>query len=199
VADYATLADLKAALGITNDDTRDAALSAAISAASRYIDRRCGRKFDADSVATARVYNPRYRLVEDRVGQRFLVDDISTVTGLVVELGIGGAYTAITTYETAPENAIAKGLPIAELMFGGDTAPLQFITPWSRLRVTAKWGWPDVPDDIAQAALLYAARVFRRKDSPDGVLGSSEWGSVRVSARDPDVEAFLAPYILPEF
>jgi hypothetical protein len=64
-----------------------------------------------------------------------------------------------------------------------------------RVRVTARWGWPSVPDGVAQAAALLAARLYRRKDSPEGVLGSSEWGAVRVARFDPDVEGLIAPYI----
>jgi hypothetical protein len=42
-------------------------------------------------------------------------------------------------------------------------------------------------------------RLFRRKDSPEGVTGSAEWGVVRLSRRDPDVWVLIEPYILPGF
>jgi hypothetical protein len=72
-------------------------------------------------------------------------------------------------------------------------------TATTRVRVTAKFGWPTVPDDIVQACLIQASRLFKRADSPEGVMGSSEWGVVRLSRRDPDVWALIEPYTLPGF
>jgi hypothetical protein len=66
-----------------------------------------------------------------------------------------------------------------------------------RLQVTALWGWPAVPDEIEQATALYAARLYRRKDSPQGVIGGGDFGPVRVSRIDPDVEALIAPFVIP--
>jgi hypothetical protein len=66
-----------------------------------------------------------------------------------------------------------------------------------RVRVTAKWGWPAVPDTVVQATLIQASRLYRRKDSPEGVLGSAEWGTVRLGRVDPDVYALIQQLILP--
>ena len=45
------------------------------------------------------------------------------------------------------------------------------------------------------ATLIQAARLFKRKESPEGVLGGNDFGIVRVGTRvDPDVEMLLAPY-----
>jgi hypothetical protein len=44
---------------------------------------------------------------------------------------------------------------------------------------------------------LLAARFYRRKDSPQGVLGNAEWGFARVSRVDPDVEALISPFLIP--
>jgi hypothetical protein len=38
--------------------------------------------------------------------------------------------------------------------------------------------------------------VVWRKDSPEGVLGSADFGLLRVTNRDPDVRALIEPYIL---
>ncbi|MFC8456442.1 hypothetical protein ACFUJ0_06100 [Streptomyces sp. NPDC057242] len=67
------------------------------------------------------------------------------------------------------------------------------------MRVGTRFGWPAVPDDITEAALIQAARLYRRKDSPEGVTGSAEWGVVRLSRRDPDVWNLIDPYVLPGF
>jgi hypothetical protein len=47
-----------------------------------------------------------------------------------------------------------------------------------------------------EAALLMASLLFRRKDTPFGVMGSPELGYVRVSAKeDADAAALLAPLV----
>jgi hypothetical protein len=194
---YASLSDLKASLGIGTDTTRDGLLMAALTGASRAIDRRCGRTFYADTTATARTFRVQGRATRKGCETWVNVDDIATATGVIVELGIlgGTTYAATTDYELGPENAPAWGDPYWQVMFpfgllyGRET----------RLRVTARWGFPAIPDPVTQATLLYAARLFRRKDSPEGIAGTTEWGAVRVSSRDPDVEALLAPYVIPSF
>jgi len=189
---YADLADLKTSLGIT-DTTRDALLSRALSAASRGIDSRTGRPtpgFGVDAAATARVYTVRGNVVDDPDGQLLLVDEISTASGIVVEVGDAtGGWTAVTSYETEPPNAAALGVPIIGLR-----RPLSSWTT-RQVRVTAVWGWPAVPVQVEQACLLQAGRLYKRKDSPEGVLGSAEWGVVRVSRIDPDVADLLAAYL----
>ena len=55
-----------------------------------------------------------------------------------------------------------------------------------------------VPDDIVQACLILSTRLFKRKDSPEGVAGFADFGAVRLSRMDPDVQALLNPFrIIP--
>lgn len=194
--DYVSLATLKLALGITDTD-RDTLLDNALAAASRGIDDHCGRRFWADPVAVARTYNPRGRVVCDDDGsERILVDDISSTDGLIVETGAagGGTWTAVTGYEAAPENALADGKPITSLrLLSGSWA----YGPRVRVRVTALYGWPAVPDVVVTATLLQSSRLYKRKDTPEGVMGSSEWGAIRVSRIDPDVQALVEKLVLP--
>lgn len=186
---YATLADLKAMRRIT-DTSDDALLTRALTAASRQIDQKTGRRFWLDDSATTRVFGASGRTTPDG---RLLVDDIGDLAGLLVETGTPGGttWTATTWYETAPANAVPQGAPVTEL------APTSgSVWPGGRVRVTARWGWPAVPAEISLATLLLASRLFMRKDSPEGLTGSAEFGSVRVSRWDPDVEALVAPYVL---
>jgi len=194
VADYTDLATLKLALGIT-DTARDELLASAITAASEAIDQRTDRRFDLDPSPVARVFRPRGRVVRDDDGELLLVDDIGDTAGLVVEVGSAGSWTALSGFETSPENALAKGKPITGLLLPAGAWP----TGSGRIRVTARWGWPAIPAGIEQAARIQATRLYRRKDTPEGVAGSAEWGVMRLAKLDPDVHAMTEPYVLPGF
>lgn len=187
---YATLANLKSQLSIS-DTSDDVLLNMALASASRVIEKWCGdRVFTIDGSATARVYAPGgdYEL---------FVDDIGSLTGLLVETGSAGVYNTLAAnfYEPTPLNAFVRGLPITSLM------DLNFSGVWwaggvtPRVRVTATWGWPSIPDAIVQATLLTAARLYRRKGSPEGVAGFNDMGVVRVGRADPDVQALIQPFV----
>lgn len=197
--EYASLADLKLQIGAQNA-ADDSLLNKALESASRRIDKRCGdRRFYADGAATARTYNPRGRVVCERDGERLLLDDISAMTDLAVEVGSGSggfASLAATEYEVGPENALVQGRPV--------TSALRLRGLWSsgsvpRVRVTARWGWPAIPPEVVEATLLLAARLYKRKASPDGMAGVGEWGPIRVSRLDPDVESLIAAFVIPGF
>lgn len=188
---YITSADLKSYLGMDpTDTTRDSLITMVIAASCAAIDRTTGRTFTLASSATARVFDA------DPYCLDVVTHDFGSLTGLVVEVGyFNGAYSTITDYDVQPLNALAVGQPITGLR-----RPYGFgRSPYSRVRVTAKWGWPAVPDEVVQAALIQASRLFKRKDSPEGVLGSAEWGVVRLSRVDPDVSALLSGLTLPGF
>jgi hypothetical protein len=185
---YATLTLLKDALGIT-DTARDDLLNQALVTASRSADAHTGRRFYADTSASTRTWPARGRVARDADGELLLVDDIASTTDLVVETGDGTTWTAASGYWTDPDNALALGRPITGIRLNTEAR--------GRVRVTARWGWPAVPDQVVQATLMQAARLFKRKDSPEGVMGSAEWGPIRVSRIDPDVKALLASFVLP--
>lgn len=181
---YATLPELKAMRGIDDTDS-DLILGKALTVASRRIDGKTGRRFWLDDTAVARTFSAVGRVAPDG---RLLVDDIGSLDDLVVETGSTGSWSEFADYETGPDNALSQGWPITELTASGWTY---------RVRITARWGWPAVPEDIQMATLMLASRLYLRKDSPQGVLNSAEWGPVRVSRWDPDVEALVAPYVQP--
>lgn len=188
MTDYATLAELKTLLRIT-DTTDDTELQAKLTAASRRVDKDTGRPrgFGVDSVTSSRIYRPTH-------AELLPVDDISTDTGLVAEVGRGTGWTTVvsTDYDLLPENALVDGQAIETIQRVIGYWP---IWGWQRVRVTAKWGWPSVPDDIKAATLLLAGRLFRRKDSLEGVKGFSDLGVVRVSRYDSDYDGLIGPYV----
>lgn len=194
--EYTDLASLKLALN-TTDATRDDLLAAAMAAASRGIDKNCGRRFYLDAVASSRTYNPEFRTVSQGAGELLIVDDIGTETGLVVSTGtVGGTYEPITDYETVPENAAAQGLPITGLL---RHSGIWGTSGRTRVQIAAKWGWPAVPEEITQATIIQALRLYKRKDSPEGILGSADWGVVRMGRVDPDVAELCKHFVLPGF
>ncbi|TCO64949.1 phage gp6-like head-tail connector protein [Actinocrispum wychmicini] len=188
---YAEQDTLKQSLGI-NDTNDDLLLGKALSGSSRAIDRVTGRRFWLDEAPVARIYRPGRRVTWDRDGMLLMTDDIGDAAGLTVETGTAGSWTPINDYETHPENALATGEPITGLLrlawwFGGFGL---------RVRITARWGWPAVPNDVEQACLILARRLFHRKDSPAGIMGSQDW-VVNLARKDPDVQALLDPVSLP--
>jgi hypothetical protein len=49
--------------------------------------------------------------------------------------------------------------------------------------------------EVQQAILMVASRLYKRRQSPEGVAGWDEMGSVRIIMRDPDVERLLEQHI----
>lgn len=187
---YCTLAQLKQVLRIT-DTVDDVMFEARISEASRVIDDYCNRRFYADSSATARLFAAAESTT-------VVVDDISTTTGLVVKTDSNGDGTYATTltaadFQTEPLNAISRGVPITRII---TTASGRFPTATAPagVEVTAKWGWPSVPQPVQSACVILAGRLVKRGDSLLGVAGFGDLGAITVRSIDPDVQRMLAPY-----
>ena len=200
MADYTTIDILKRRLDI-NDSGRDTDLHLAISAASRSIDRDCGREF-GPATSGIRIYSTyskvetTFRPRRNRLNQShnlFIHDTTSTDDELTLEYandarGSDGWQTWPTdliTYLT-PLNS-RMGWPRFELAVDGRW-------PGYFVRITAEWGWPSVPADIQNAAAILATRLQRRVDSPLGVTGSPEFGTQFVRKIDPDVANLIQGY-----
>lgn len=184
---YSDLPTLRAMVGANAVDvSNDQLLLSAIRAASRSIDRRCGRIFYRTGLTVRQFVSPG-RLTWNGTFYSFTVDDIADTTGLLVG---GVSWTGV-----GPLNATVMGSPVTYLI-SDDYAANPFT---GTVSVTARWGWPAVPEEISHAAALLAARLWKRKDSPQGVIGSDQWGVTRVARFDPDVESLIAPYRLPGF
>jgi hypothetical protein len=189
---YATLAELKGYLTI-DDSMEDQLLENIIEAASRSIDRIANRRFYLDSSASARTYRPADLL-------RVFTDDFGSTTGLVVKTDpdATGTYqttlTLNTDYIVEPVNAAAKGRPWNYITVVSGEAFSLPVNYRPQVEVTARWGWPTVPDDINQATLILSADFYKRKDSIGGVLGLSELGAIRMSPLGRDITAMVRAY-----
>ena len=191
MGDYVALSELKTALGISGSGDDDF-LNLGIDAAEQAINDLCGRKFTADGSASARTYRAQSYLA--------VTDDISTLTGLVVKTDTSAdgtfdtTWTASTDYQVEPLNNIVKGRSVNNLRaIGSYTFPVYGDGQVS-VEVTARWGWPAVPDTVKQAALMLASRLYGRKASPMGVIGVGDFGPVRISRSDPDIAFLLMDY-----
>lgn len=189
--DYASTEELAAYMRIEDEVDNDQ-LSLAVAASSREIDRYCRRQFgQAESLETryyTAVLDPETgRMVAD-------IDDLSTTTGMTVEVDTGDETYSDTVGSCTmwPRNAAADGRPWTRLVAGRRS--VGFPTAPDAVRVTARFGWAEVPPQVKQACLLQASRLMLRREAPFGVAGSPEAGSeVRLLAKlDPDVEVALA-------
>jgi hypothetical protein len=195
---YCTLAELREHMGDTSTTLTAAVAERAINAASRAIDRHCGRWFYQEAAARVRVYRP------DDAYEAW-VDDISTTTGLVIKTDTTGDGTYATTwastdYQLEPLNAdiVGSGSTVQPYAWWRIVAIDRYTYPSSTrrptLQVTARFGWSAVPDDVQEACLIKAAALYERRNSPGGVAGVDGFGVVRIGRSDPDVVELLGPY-----
>lgn len=196
-ASYATLAQLKLRLNIT-DTNDDAALTSALGAATVDIEGVCGRQFNDAGSVSARVFYPDSLTT-------VTVDDFSTVTGLVVALDYSNAGTYSTTitsanYQLEPLNGVVDGTPgwpYYRIRAIQTWYPLWYTSigdPRTSIQITAQWGWTTVPAPVVEACLMLAEETFKMKDAPFGVAGFDNFGSVRVR-ENPRVMMLLQRYV----
>lgn len=191
-----TSAELARHLGIP-DGADDDRLAIAASAASRSIVSYCGRSFDTttSASASARTYRAKSPTL-------CITDDFWTTTALTVKVDAtdsgtyGTTLTLNTDYIVEPLNGIEDGLTVPYRKIRATSWQFSTRSTFPSVQVTAAWGWASVPDEVKEAARIQGARWFRRKDSPEGVLGGfQDFGAVRVSTRmDPDVAQLLKYY-----
>lgn len=190
--------------GAQHDTTIANAVNATIQAVIRY----CGRSFEKVATAseTAKVYTRAgegsWRGINSPTTA--IVHDIWDTTNLAVKTDDGDDGTFETTWASTDYQ-----LEPLNLLDGDTYSPYWLIRAVdgrtfptgnrrAALQVTAAWGWTAVPDDVKQAALIKAARIWSRRESPQGVAGFGEFGVVRISrAQDPDVADLLSPFRQP--
>lgn len=195
---YATLNEIKAYLSIS-DTVDDTLLENLVESASRSIDRIANRRFYLDSTASARLY----RAYSDIF---VYTDDIGSTTDLAVAIDENGngtytkSVTLNTDYILDPLTAPSLGRPYTQLTMVSNTQMWPIFPGLTQnglrpgVRVTAKWGWPEVPNDINMACLILTADLYKRKDAPGGILGLGDLGVVRMSPLGRDVTAMVRAY-----
>lgn len=179
---YATLAQVKAALRIT-DNVDDSLLEMAIESASRAIDEYTNRNFYNAGTAV-RYYAPNddFNVTTDD-----MVSVVSVQTMSTDDQVFDTTWTS-TDYQLEPLNGVADGItqPYTHLRAVGDYTFLT-LGGEATVKITAVFGWNAVPIQVTQATVIQASRIYKRLDSPLGII-SGELGSMRVGSRiDPDV------------
>jgi hypothetical protein len=196
---YCSVESLKSRFGIS-DTADDYELERAVRAASRRIESYCGReRFWRDSAVTIREFE-----ADDTRCCR-VPEGISTSTGLVVKTDEDGdgtyerTLTIATDFLLKPLNATSKNpaWPYDEIVLADNYSFPVHRNGRPGVQVTARFGWPEIPDDIREAALILAHRLFKRKETASGVVGFDGAGvTVRLARTDPDVAELLSPYVV---
>ncbi len=156
---YATLAQVKSALRIT-DNVDDSLLEMAIESASRAMDSYCNRVFYSTGTAVTRYFAPRDSYLCD-------IDDLVSLTTL----------NGLSDSQPTPYTRIRA---IGDYTF-------QTLNGEASVKVTGVFGYNTVPIAVTQATVIQSSRIFKRLDSPLGII-SGELGTMRVGTRlDPDV------------
>lgn len=187
---YTTLNDVKAALNL-EDSMDNAALEVAIATASRQIDDYCGRFFYKDGtvgVPATRYYTPTDYYIQP-------TDDFVSISEIATDDNFDRTYSTVWTTDDSmfePVNNPSRGWPMSRILAVGS-----YVFPWNlpqSVRVKGIFGWADVPYEVKTAAKIQASRLFLRNQSPFGIAGNTDLGTVRLAAKlDADVEALLRP------
>lgn len=203
---YCTLEQLREEIGggaLRDDPTRDTQLERAINAASRQIDRYTGRRFWQDASVKTREY-------EADSPWCCFTDDISTTTGLIVAVDTDANGTFETTLTVATDFTLYPlnddddnpVEPFTEIRLTDNYQFPVFRNGRPGVRVTAKFGWPAVPDEVVQATLLQAGLLHKAKDAAFGVVtfgsGGAESLAMRLrSSLNPVAQNLVAPFRIP--
>ena len=161
-----------------------------VEAVSRWIDAYCGRFFFVTGSET-RYYTPTTpRLV--------ITDDIVSITSVKLDIGSRtyGTTMASTDYDTLPYNTAATVTPIMGLTLTPNSAYSFYPSISKSVQIVGTFGvsasctWLE---QVREACEIQCARIYKRKDSPFGVIGTGALGQVSVvSDLDADVKALLA-------
>lgn len=188
--EYASQAQFKNWLEIDSLDTElDELIDEALTAASRGIDNACKRHFF--QVAGTRTFtsDSAYSLL---LGTW---NDLANITLLSTDDEDDGLFESWDPDEfvLAPLNDQAgEVLPARRVDAKGRTFPRRL----GSIRIDGTWGWEEIPAAIHEATIIQAARLVKRRKSPEGVVGLNMFGTVRMGRVDPDVKKLIKRYQL---
>jgi len=187
---YVTLNEVKDALNL-EDSIDNAGIELAIATASRMIDDYCGRFFYQYGTSIA----PATRYYTPQDFYTVAVDDFVSLSEIATDDNFDQLYQTIWTATDRmfePVNNPSRGWPLNRILaVGAYVFPANL--PQS-VRLKGIFGWSSVPFEVKTAAKIQSARLFLRNQSPFGIAGNTDMGTVRLAAKlDADVEALLRP------
>ena len=155
-------------------------IAAIIRGVESWIDGYCGRRFDEASAT------PSVRTYPRPAAEHVDTDDY---IGSAPDGWAPGRVVAVEGNTPVYRGVKATAMTASQLIRAGDAA-------LPEISVSARWGWPRVPDGVSWAASLMSIRRFKRTaETSLGILPVGEEGALYISAAvDPDVEAALSPY-----
>ena len=208
---YCTLDEVKSSdvLHTPAAATDDDFICNIITSVSRGIDRETSRYFYKSAA-----HEVRYFTAVDP--DRLFTGDIVSVTNLYTDT-LSGDRTypftwATTDYDLWPWDAATNSEPepyrFIEVAPRGmykfpTTYHLSFMNGGpgvhKGVKLDAVFGWPEVPQQIQRACILWSARIFMRYAAPLGITSVSALGqtSVKVPPPDPDVASMINNYRMP--
>ena len=187
---YTDVATVKTYLGLTGTQWDDE-IADDIASAARWIDQSCDQFFYETTTNQTRGYipqNPGY----------CITDPISQFVSLTAQDSV---WTRDSDFMLEPLNNDLQGQPFTAIrtiarpfIFTQAQIPAGWAGFDGRVYVTAKFGWPAVPNQIVQANKIQAARYFHRKNAPLGVISFSNEVAARMARADADALALLEAF-----
>ena len=183
---YATAAIYRG-IADKDDTTEDAEILLDLTAVSRYLTRKLGQFFTVDASVVARIYDGTgtNRLYLDAHEH---VPGIATLTGLVVKVDLNADYDVSDSGETLTVDTHFWAQP-QDADKGAEARPWTYldlvpnnsvVTIWPKqqraVEVTAKFGWPAVPDAIVRATCHLTALL--RLETPRSVVNRTDVGDI---------------------
>jgi hypothetical protein len=144
-----------------------------------YIEKKTGRIFIADEIATERWF--------DGNGETDMyIDEFVEITDVVIYDALGNVeynLTKDTNYIEFPYNELPKrGLRVKYYNTIGFT---YFPSGTKNIKVTAKWGYSvDVPELIKYATMVLTAGIINFSNKADGEVKSEKIGDYQVTYKD---------------
>lgn len=202
---YATIDQLKRWLAdnTAHLEDRDTELARALDSASRKIDNKTGRVFYRTN-GEERIFYPHL------IGRVEFVDLIAATTPTIVaDFNLDGTpETTIlaTQYQLGPANEEGQSV-LRYQWVRPSTNTSRLFYPDVRFSITGDWGYVtednEPPDDIVQATIILAARLYMRRFTPTGgddpFFPSKTSKNVEGTQTSPDTDyrGLIADFIHP--
>lgn len=156
--------------------TIEANLSDYILSAQAYIETATGRKFAPDGEESVRYFNGNGRM-------DLIIADCYEVTKLEISTDSWGDNFSVINSTDYKAIRLEPDLPITKLIsrYTGFTKGLQ------NIKITAKWGWEEIPADISFCATVLASGMYNAQINGSN-LKSESIGQYSVSYGEKDWE-----------